>query len=1412
MNTPLVIEARLRKTFRRYIPFGSPKLSSLLEGRLQCGPWISNGPDSAGPSNALELAPGLFSPMPRIAFKKTAPLLSVLLLLVGGCSPPPRSAQAVESSKQDSPAQTQAAGNLESRFLNPPADTRPWVYWFWMNGNVTKEGITADLEAMNRVGVGGALMMGVGLATPAGDADFNSPAWHELYAHAAKECVRLGMKLSLHQCDGWATAGGQWITPDRSMKKLVWTSTGISGPHDKPLQLPKPEVKEDFYEEVAVLAVPTDADKPVKPAQALVDGKPAPELTDGDPATGAKLPADAIELVFEKPQQVASIVFHLPKIQYGMGHGMPSSVEISADGKSFHPAAGFDLNVSLGDAPSQTLTVSFPPENAAAVRVRVKNPNAAGEIAGIETFGEPRVHLWEVKSGFAREREHGGETKWIDPASEPAEAVGIPKDSVIDLTGKMAADGTLDWKAPQGTWQILRIGMTSTAKHVAPRTNAGEGLEADKMSGEAIRFHWDSFAKKMIAANNVAPGNPIYSVHTDSWESNIHTWSNWFQKEFEKRRGYAMTPWLAVLTTGRIVGTAEESERFLWDVRRTMSDLIADNFYGEMLRLCHESQVLFQSEAAGRQMFMYDPLNYAANTDIYVGEFWMPAEVRPDCKLAASAAHIYDRPIAGAESFTAGQGGFREAPFDFKALGDHAFATGINRFIIHRYAMQPYIGIEPGMCFGPYGINFDRTNTWWENGGKAWVDYLTRCQSMLQSGKFVGDVMYYIGDGAPNFLGHRDRIWNPVPPGYDFDGCNFEILNRLTVADNGDVVLPHGARYRVLLLPDRKQMTLPAIQAVERLVEAGATAIGPKPLRTPGLKDWQEKDAELCKIADKLWGKIDGTSVTENHMGKGRVISGISLAEVLAGITPPDFEYSSTGGAKLRYIHRRDGNADIYFVANADSKASVDSVVRFRTTGKAPEFWDPSTGSIVHPAVYRQDKDITEVPLHLDPAGSVFVVFREPASPDTIAALNRDGTPVFPAPATKPTVESAPAAADPSAIGSFTMSVWIKPGTPLNLPEQGLRGVSPAGMNYAIYPVPGHEVFADGAAGIGLAAGTNGVVVLAHAARLFAPLLAHSADLSGWTHVAVVVNDGVPTLFLNGKEVASGVKCPVAARPSIGVQHTRRVPAFQGETAAVAGFAKPLDGASISGLMGAPPQTRTVPAPQFARANGGLRVLSGEAGDYSATTASGKKSELVVSPAATIKEITGPWNLSFPPGRGAPEKAVFPKLVSWPDSEDPGIKYFSGTATYATAFQVDKVSDRQVVLDLGDVKNIAEVSLNGKNLGILWKPPYSVDVTGALKAGENILEVKVTNLWPNRLIGDEKLFPDPALNYSKQMPPWAAGGPIKTIPDWVKTKGKSPVGRSTFLLWKFYGGEEDLLPSGLLGPVNLRSAGTVVGN
>lgn len=531
-----------------------------------------------------------------------------------------------------------ADSDLEARFLNPSDEAKPWVYWFWMDGNVTKEGITADLEAMNRIGIGGALMMGVGLRTPPGKADFNSPLWRELYAHAAKECVRLGMKLTLQQCDGWGSGGGSWITPGQSVKMLVWTNKEIEGPVSGPIRLEQPLTKENFYKEIAVLAVPLVSKIEPLAASAIVDGKAAPALVDGNREKGEKI-GRQIELRFDALRPVSTLVFHLPKFPYSQRTKMPATIEVSSDGAIFKPVISFYLGASLLGRDQESLTCSFPAAKARAVRILFPKPLQT-EIGESEALAEPRVHLWEVKSGFAREREHGGETKWLDGAPAPLNIAGIDPDRIIDLSGKLSADGTLDWKVPSGRWLIVRTGMTSTAKLVEPGTNAGQGLEADKMNSETVRFHFDSFAKGLISGNNTASGNPIYSVHTDSWESGVHTWSSMFREEFEKRRGYSMTKWLPVLTTGIIVGSAEESERFLWDVRRTMADLIRDNFYGELRRLCHENGMLFQSEASGRQMFMYDPINCQSRTDIPIGEFWMPSDLRVDCKVAASVARI----------------------------------------------------------------------------------------------------------------------------------------------------------------------------------------------------------------------------------------------------------------------------------------------------------------------------------------------------------------------------------------------------------------------------------------------------------------------------------------------------------------------------------------------------------------------------------------------------------------------------------------------------------------------------------------------------------------------------------------------------------------------------------------------------
>lgn len=1237
-------------------------------------------------------------------------------------------------------ADLSGALTLTERFIHPPAEAKPWVYWFWMNGNVTKEGITADLEAMNRIGIGGVLIMNVGLRTPHGPHDFNTQGWRDHYKFAADECVRLGMQMALHPLDGWATSGGQWISPEQSIKMLVWNVTDVEGPDNEPVILTQPLTKEGIYEDLAILALPLEKDAVLMPARVFVNGKEDDTLFDGDLKGGLKGDLEILA-EFDEPVPLSTVVFPRDsRWDYGLTvHAdVPTTVEVSEDGMVFEKVSETDYNVSIDNGDNFSFTISFPQRMVKAVRVRMNNARNL-DIVEMEFRSRPQVHLWEIKSSLAREREHGGETPWIDSAPWPELIEGVDVDRIVNLTDRLGDDSTLDWEIPKGHWRIFRIGKTSSGKHVAPGTHAGAGLEADKMDGDSIRHHWNSFGKKMVDEINKEPGVPIWSVHTDSWESYLHTWSSRFQEEFEKRRGYSIIPYLPVLCGGTIIGNAEESERFLWDYRRTCADLIAENYYGLMRKLANEAGLKFQSEAAGRQMFMYDPLNYAANTDMYVGEFWMGPDLRVDCRVAASTAHTYGRPLAAAEAFTSGNGGFLDDPFALKTLGDRAFCTGINRFIIHRYCMQPFNHVEPGMTFGPWGINFDRTQTWWENGAKAWCEYLARCQSLLQTGTFVADVIYYIGHDAPNYLGHRHEIWNPIPPGYDYDGCNLEILKKLQVEVDGTLSLPSGMRYRVLLLPNREHMTLDAAHEVERLVNAGATVVGTRPVRTPGLKDWKERDAQLQQIVARYWHKVLDEP----------------LEAILNGIAPPDFGYDAPENITLNYIHRRTQDADIYFVANANASMPADSVLRFRVADRQPELWDPATGTMEKVNVWRQQDGITEVPVHFDPAGSWFVVFREAAQPPSsldpaLFALSHGDDLV-----------------EADASEHFTMALWLKSSAPLKMPPSGSPGVPMMGQNYAIYPAPGHEVWTGRDVGLGISAGKDGLIIIAHGARYFASPIIHNVDLSDWTHVAVTAQDGNVTLYIDGETAARAIVPGRTLHGSIGVKHSRNRTTFDGKTEALFQRAQTLSREEIADLM-----EKTAP-----------RELSDDEID-----------------------LSGQWTVLFPPNRQAPAQIELPELMSWTQHTDDGVKYFSGTATYQKTFSAPKEfagRAKEVFLNLGEVENIAEVRLNGSDLGTLWKPPFRVNVTDALVEGDNTLEVKVTNLWPNRLIGDEKLHPDPGLDYHPRGPAWSAGGPLRKIPEWVRNGEPSPAGRTTWLLWRFYGGDETLLPSGLLGPVRL---------
>jgi hypothetical protein len=807
--------------------------------------------------------------------------------------------------------------NLAKGFNRPPDSARPWVYWMWMDGNLTREGITADLEAMNSAGIGGAIVMEVNVGIPRGPVEFMSPEWRKLFQHVVAEAERLGLEITLNAGPGWTGSGGPWVRPEQSMQHIVASATELAGPKHFEGILPRPErrpaffgdgllppnlekAKNDFYRDVAVLAFPTPAG-----ASAIVD-------------------------IDEKALYVRAPYSSQPGV------------------KPFLPAPA--------------------------------------------DFPEPPP----------------GST--VDPSR------------IVDLSDRLAADGRLVWDIPEGTWTILRFGRTSTGANTRPAPVPGLGLECDKLDKAALDAHFDAFIGTILrdlGHLQSSAGAGWTMLHIDSWEMGAQNWTAAFRREFRRRRGYDLLRYLPAVT-GRVVESLEVSERFLWDLRQTVQELILENHAGYL-------KELGRRHGFGLSIEPYDmtpcaDMSLGTVADVPMGEFWLYGfNTFHSVIEAVSLAHTCGRSVVGAEAFTSSDAERWQAhPGSMKALGDWALAAGINRFVFHRYQHQPWADLRPGMTMGPYGVHWERTQTWWDMA-HAYHTYLARCQFMLRQGLPVADVCYLVAEGAPQVFRAPASATSGDPPdrlGYNFDGCAPEtLLNRVSVKD-GKLVLPDGMSYRVLVLPERETMTPALLRRVKALVEAGATVIGPRPRKSPGLSGYPNCDAQVKNLADKLWGDIDGERVTEHPFGKGRVVweraprTGLRASEDAPATAPapnqldkgtcevgspplsqpeqygdfvtsvrvldrmgvpPDF----ASEPRLRYTHRRDKDMDIYFVANPEGRA-VSAECRFRVSGRRPELGDAVTGEIRELPEFVEIKSRISVPLRFVAYQSFFIVFRKP--------------------------------------------------------------------------------------------------------------------------------------------------------------------------------------------------------------------------------------------------------------------------------------------------------------------------------------------------------------------------------------------------------------------------------------------------
>jgi len=1059
------------------------------------------------------------------------------------------------------------AADWQDAFATPPPSARPWVYWFPLNGNLTQEGITADLEAMARAGIGGALYMETDQGAPAGPADFAGPLWMDLIDHATREAARLALEINMNNDAGWCGSGGPWITPELSMQKVVWSETVLDGGNTAAATLPQPQALHGFYKDIAVLAMPA-------------------------PAVEARIP----------------------------------------------------------------------------------------DIEGKASF-KPR-HFPPLPATFA-------------PAPEGST---IPRDRIVDLTKDMDPAGKLAWTPPPGKWLVLRFGHTTTGQTNLPAPAPGRGLECDKFNKEAAAFHFDHLMGRLIRQTPglAGAGKALVATHIDSWEVGSQNWTPKMREEFRQRRGYDLLPFLPAFT-GRIVDDTEVTERFLWDLRQTVSDLVVENYAGAFRELAASNGIRLSIEAY--DSVPADDMAYAGKADEPMGEFWSWDRFGAaySCTEMTSAAHTYGKRIVGAEAFTANDGErWLGHPANVKDLGDWAFCEGINRFVFHRYAAQPWTNRAPGMSMGPWGLHYERTQTWWEQS-KAWHQYLARCQYLLQQGLFVADIAYLAPEGAP-------RRFTPPPEaeaaphvrgGYNFDGCSAEVvLTRMSVKD-GRLMLPDGMAYRVLVVPEVETMTPSLVRKIKGLADAGAMVVGgmKPPVKSPSLADRGAGDDEVRRTAAALWAS-------------GKILTGRTAQQQLAAHgVPPDF----SSRPLLRHIHRRIDGADVYFVANPQP-CDVEAVAGFRVTGRRPELWQPDSGRREPALAFCERDGVTHVPLRLDASGSVFVVFRQPTGDiDPLVALKHNGK-----------------------------TLW-------SLREDPRSAIR---IEKATYGVPGDAQ--------------------------------RTRDVTA--RVRQMVDRGQFSFDVRAMAVGDD--------PAFGVVKTLVVEfTVDGEACTVSG----TDPESVT--LAVPTTARPI-AGLVSDGNGTPLLLASQPGRFAWQTAGGKEMSLDIPALPADREITGPWRVRFDPAAGGPGDVTFPHLEDWAKRAEDGIKYYSGTAVYRTTFSFDSVPEASTkwVLDLGRVEVMAEVSLNGTDMGIAWKPPCRIDVSHALKAGENKLELRVVNLWINRQIGDEFLPEDSDRN---------PNGTLRAWPDWVRQGKPSPAGRLTFTSWRLWKKTDPLRPSGLLGPVRL---------
>jgi hypothetical protein len=910
---------------------------------------------------------------------------------------------------------------LMSGFQNPPNGARPRVWWHWMNGNIAEDGIRLDLDWMHRVGLGGVTIFEGAIRTPQVVPErliYMTPDWKKAFDYAVTQARSKDMEVAIASSPGWSETGGPWVQPAHGMKKLVWSATRVQGgkPFTGVLSHPpqndgtfqdfnvpgrvgpdgKITTPPEFYADIAVVAykIPAgdDPQSALNPRITTSGGTAdVPALSDGDVENPAlELPAGApgtqswVQFDYGHPQTIRAVTLACPTEMISVfdhdTRDVPPQIESSDDGVEFHKIADIPFTSIVQN------TASFDAVTARYFRVvfTVNVPAMRAhslKITELVLHSGARTNEWEKRAGYANARDFYAIT---DPKVSQQNIVSTA--DVIDLTGKMQPNGTLDWTPLPGEWMILRFGYSLTGHENGPAPAEATGLEVDKLDSADVKDYLDHYLA--MYANTVGPNmlgkQGISYLLTDSIEVGPQNWTNDMFGDFQRLRGYDMRPWLPALT-GAIIKSTYDTDRFLWDFRRTIGQLLAQNHYGEIASDLHAHGMRYYSEALEmHRPSLGDDMEMRSHADVPMGAMWtytVRENPEPtylaDLRGAASDAHIYGQNLVGAESMTSRGPAWAWSPNSLKHIADLEFDLGVNRFEIHESTHQPVPDMAPGLTLGPYGLWFNRNQTWADFAG-PWVEYLARCSYLLQQGHYSADIAYFYGEEGPLTAIFGWKKADDLPTGYAFDFVNSDVILHQLTFKNGRLVTPGGTSYRILYLGGRSsRITLPVLQKIAAFVSQGAVLVGNKPTDSPSLAD---NETDFHQLADKLWGKSSRTNPFITRYGKGRVYAGMNANEVLAALkVPEDFSYTKPdSGTKLMFVHRKLDSGNIYFVDNREDRAeNLDAT--FRVAGLAPELWDPASGT-TKPAGYHSADGRTTVSLDLDPYGTTFVVFLKPTT------------------------------------------------------------------------------------------------------------------------------------------------------------------------------------------------------------------------------------------------------------------------------------------------------------------------------------------------------------------------------------------------------------------------------------------------